>query len=164
MSSGQSRRWRESKTTGHPSLRLDIPRVRTPGTVRAARLSLGWTGEESESSSGLKTDLGIKYKSGIVQSRATRSAFLSDPSHRIVFHYCPKHASWMNQVELCLSILVRKLLRRGSFNSVEDLVTTVNEFIAYYNRTMAKPFKRTYQGKALVARNAGRFMPGCTST
>ncbi|GAC1632305.1 MAG: hypothetical protein NVS4B2_17010 [Chloroflexota bacterium] len=102
MSSGQSRRWRESKTTGHPSLRLDIPRVRTPGTVRAARLSLGWTGEESESSSGLKTDLGIKYKSGIVQSRATRSAFLSDPSHRIVFHYCPKHASWMNQVELFL--------------------------------------------------------------
>jgi len=42
-------------------------------------------------------------------------------------------------------------------------VTTVNEFIAYYNRTMAKPFKCTYQGKALVARNAGLFMPGCTS-
>jgi hypothetical protein len=56
-----------------------------------------------------------------------------------VFHYTPKHASWLNQVEIWLSILVRKLLRRGNFRSVDDLRNKVLAFIAYFNRTMAKP-------------------------
>lgn len=76
---------------------------------------------------------------------------MSDPTHRIVFHYTPKHASWMNQVEIWLSILVRKVIKRGSFSSVKELKRKVLAFIEYYNRTMAKPFKWTYQGKALAA-------------
>ena len=51
----------------------------------------------------------------------------------------------------CTSILTRKLLRRGSFTSIQDVQDQVLAFIAYYNRTMAKPFKWTYQGKALMA-------------
>jgi transposase len=106
-----------------------------------------WVAAESD----LELDLGEKGKSGVLHTRQSRAAFLSDVSHRIVFHYTPKHCSWLNQIEIWFSILVRKLLKRGSFTSVEDLKAQVLAFIDYYNRSMAKPFKWTYQGKPLEA-------------
>jgi transposase len=98
----------------------------------------------------IEEDVGEKEKRGIVKSMQTRAEFLSDVSHRIRFLYTPKHTSWLNQIELWFSILVRRLLKRGNFISVEDLRERILAFITYFNRTMAKPFKWTYTGRPLT--------------
>jgi transposase len=104
---------------------------------------------------GVEEDLGEKGQRGVLKSQKSRAAFLSEAGHRIRFVYTPKHTSWLNQVEIWFGILVRKLLRRCSFRSVEDLKARILAFIAYFNRTMAKPIRWLYSTKPKLSNGTG---------
>jgi transposase len=95
-------------------------------------------------------DLGKKGRRGVLKSVASRQAFLSESSHRIRFVYLPKHSSWLNQIEVIFGVIMRKVIRRGSFTSVKDMRTKLLNFIAYFNRVFAKPFRWTYTGRPLM--------------
>jgi transposase len=96
------------------------------------------------------TNLGQKGVRGVLKSVASRQAFLSESSHRIRFVYLPKHSSWLNQIEVVFGVIMRKVIRRGSFTSVGDLRTKLLNFIEYFNRVFAKPFRWTYTGRPLM--------------
>lgn len=100
---------------------------------------------------GLAKDLGGKRKNGILHSMKSRKEFLENSTHKIRFVFTPKHCSWMNQIEIWFSILVRRVLRRGSFTSLDELRKRVLDFIAYFNKVLAKPFKWTFTGRPLQA-------------
>jgi transposase len=80
------------------------------------------------------------------QQRWTR--FNERHGNRFVLHYTPKHASWVNQIELFFSIMQRQCLRDASFRSKQALRTAALSFVSEWN-ARARPFKWTFTGYPL---------------
>jgi len=110
----------------------------------------------------LELDLGEQGTHGLLATRQSRAAFWRDPSPRLVCHETPKQTSWMNQIDIWLSLVGRKLLTRGSFTSVTDVKRKLLAFIDDDHRTRAKPFNWTYQGNVLAASTVDLLRPSCT--
>ena len=92
----------------------------------------------------------IPFAPHTLQKGPQRRAFLSDPSHRHVFHFTPKHGSWLNQAELFFGVLHRRFLARGSFSSAKDFERRLERFLKKYNMRHAHPYRWTYTGEPLV--------------
>jgi hypothetical protein len=103
-----------------------------------------------------ESTLGKKDRDGILKSMATRQAFLADRKHRVRFVFLPKHSSWLNQIEVVFGIVTRRAIRRASFKSTAELKARLLDFIDYFNRTFAQPFRWTYTGRPVAATTVKR--------
>jgi len=97
-----------------------------------------------------------KRRRGVLGCVQSRREFLTDPSHRIRFVYTPKHSSWLNQIEVVFGVIAGRVIRCGDFSSKQDLKTKLLEFIAYYNRSYARPLNWTYTGRPIHTPTAER--------
>lgn len=93
---------------------------------------------------------GLPFHPKSLKTGEQRRAFLTDADHKHVFHFTPKHGSWLNQVELWFSTLARRWLKRGDFASAQDFITRLTAYMADYNAHRAHPYRWTYTGQPLV--------------
>jgi len=92
----------------------------------------------------------VPFEEGELRTGQQRLAFLTDPSHKHVFHFTPTHGSWLNQVELWFSVMGRRFLKRGDFSSMADFEARLLAYLDDYNRNYAHPYRWTYTGTPLV--------------
>ncbi|MDD5233726.1 MAG: IS630 family transposase [Syntrophales bacterium] len=64
-------------------------------------------------------------------------------------HFTPTYASWLNQVEIWFNIITQRAIRRGTFKSVKELVSKINQFVQQYNTT-TRPFVWTATADSIL--------------
>ena len=94
---------------------------------------------------------GVEFEPKKLRTGAQRRAFLTNPEHKHVIHYTPKHGSWLNQIEIWFGVLQKRVIRRGNFVSKADLTRRILAYITYYNENLAHPYRWTYTGQPLAA-------------
>jgi len=99
----------------------------------------------------------IEYPEKKLDSKEKRQEWLMNSDKKIVFRFTPKHGSWLNMVEIWFGIMNQKCIKHNSFNSVEDLVKYIREFIETWNTHYAHPFNWNYKGEDLYNKAVHRF-------
>lgn len=92
-----------------------------------------------------------------LKSGADRRNWLQSEDKRIVVHFVPFHASWLNMVEIWFGILKSKCLKYSHFSSVEQLREDIIAFIETWNEFFAHPFTWSYTGEGLHVKAVRRF-------
>jgi hypothetical protein len=70
---------------------------------------------------------------------------------RIVMHFTPTSGSWLNMVEIFFGIITRQAIRRGSFDSVRELIDAIRAFIDGWN-DRCEPFIWTKDADTILAK------------
>jgi transposase len=98
---------------------------------------------------------GVPYVA--LKTGAQRRQWLQSPHKRIVVHFVPFHASWLNMVEIWFGILKKKCLNYDHFASVAKLREAIMTFINTWNDFYAHPFTWSYTGEGLHQKAIRRF-------
>lgn len=94
---------------------------------------------------------GIDVSEEELKTKEQRIEFLEREGKRVVFHFLPTHASWLNQIEIWFNILGKKAIRNGDFSDTDDLVSKIMKYMEFEWNSKAHPFQWTYKGKVCCA-------------
>jgi hypothetical protein len=99
---------------------------------------------------------GITYTP--LKTGVERRQWLQSEDKRITIHFVPFHGSWLNMVEIWFGILAGKCLKDGSFESLQALVHSIDDFAYTWSEHLAHPFSWTYRGEGLHGKAVRRFI------
>jgi len=101
---------------------------------------------------------GVDYPENELDSKEKRQNWLKQDHKRIIFHFTPKHGSWLNMVEIWFGILGQKCLKHHTAKDTIELAEFIDKFADTWNKYFYHPFTWTYDGKDLYDQALKRFI------